>query len=197
MDNKELLKNIPFIGSPKTAVENALIPAIIGSPFKVAQPSMMGDADKVYTTEECLRDVYDFVWKPTVQGKKLTELEMKLQREFLSSVCGGAGLRYEGAGAEPVSLAGTHIEMPDFVSGYARKMNSLCYKESCPHCGSSPVAGYEPPHYQFINPPMVSHECYPYILKVQKLIKSRISSSSGEQKAHYELILRNIEKTLK
>lgn len=199
LDNKELLKNIPFMGSPKEAIENALIPAIIYAPFKVAQPSMMGEPGEVYTTEECLKNVYDFVWKPTIQGKRLTALDMKLQREFMVAICGGTGLKYEGTGANPQSLADIHIEMPELAKDYAAKMKSICYKDDC--CAHnhdmSPVSGYDAPYYHFIAPVMNSQEFYPYIQKVQKLIRSRVASSTGEQKAHYELMLRNIEKTLK
>ena len=195
MDNETLLKNQQLMGSPKAAVQRALVDAVIQAPLKVAQPSKMGT--DAYTPEECMKDVYDFVWGPTVKGRKLSELDMMLQREFLAVACGMAGLTYEGAGASPVSLASASpaspycqygIRMPEFLEDYARMNRNICSQE---------VMGYNPPHYMFVAQPVLQQDYYAYLLKAQSLLKSRVSSSTGDTRSHYELLLRNIEKTLK
>lgn len=219
LDNQELLRNQQLMGSPKEAVELALVGAVIASPFKVAQPAKMGD--NAYTPEECMKDVYDFVWGPTAKGRKLNEVQKMLQREYLAVACSGAGLLYEGAGASPVSLASGHagvaadmaagmsgsfgvphspvrsschdaagkfgVRMPEFLADYARMNRNVCFHE---------VMGYNPPHYMFVSQPVLNQDCYAYILKVQSLLKSRVGAAAGDTKAHYELLLRNIEKTL-
>ena len=58
------------------------------------------------------------------------------------------------------------------------------------------VMGYNPPHYMFVSQRVLSQDYYSYILKVQSLLKSRVGTATGDTKAHYELLLRNIEKTL-
>lgn len=207
LDNKELMKNIPLMGSAKKAVQVALIQAIVMSPFKIAVPSMMGN--DVYTPSMCMKDVYDRVWAPTIRGRKLSELDMMMQREYMKAICSGAGLPYSGGGAVPDKKRGLNIagevcaiEMPECIREYAAENRRLCYNGGCDHlqhssAAANPVAGYESPDFFFITAPFHDAEFYTYLLKVQRLLKSRSASASGDVKAHYDLILRNIEKTLK
>lgn len=191
LDNRELLKNLPLMGSPAKAIRLAILPAVIYAPMKLAEPSGMGN--DTYSPQECIADLYEFVWEPTIQRKNPDELHMMLQREFMSSICRGAGLKYEGAGASAVTLTDTkatvpyNIATPDFLKGYAYMNRHIC----------EDISGYAQPHYQFMAPVFLSQDFYAYILKVQALLKSRVNSATGDVKAHYELILRNIEKTLK
>lgn len=204
LDNKDLLENIQLMGSPASVMRLAMIPAVVHAPSKLVQPSMMGD--DVYTPQECLKDVYDFVWGPTIRGEKLNDLQMALQREFMLGASANAGIPYYGSGAAQralVSNAGNdpmadeagadaagpyEIVMPAMLKEYAAK-NDI---ESM-----APVMGYNPPHYQYIASPLLNQDYFGYVLKVQKLLKSRTASATGELKAHYDLILRNIAKALK
>ena len=79
------------------------------------------------------------------------------------------------------------VRMPEFLADYARMNRNVCFHE---------VMGYNPPHYMFVSQPVLNQDCYAYILKVQSLLKSRVGAAAGDTKAHYELLLRNIEKTL-
>ncbi len=213
LDNQDLMKNIQIVGSARKTMENALIGAIVNGPGKVALSSALAE-DGAYTPTECMKDLYDFVWEPTVKGRALTDVEMMLQREYMVVMCKGAGLNYTGQGAVPKQgLVAEHpknpnamyaIEMPEFVRDYAKMNRNLCYADmGCPMhtmqgaVDPAPVSGYDEPFVMFAV--LQSHEAdaYAYVLKVQQLLKNRMTSAPAATRNHYALILRNIEKTLK
>ena len=49
----------------------------------------------------------------------------------------------------------------------------------------------------FATNPIHEPECNSYALKTRKLLEKLVKSSSGDEKAHYTLMLRNIQNTLK
>jgi hypothetical protein len=62
----------------------------------------------------------------------------------------------------------------------------------------NPVAGFGwTPRAIFQRGQATVSDIYAYVLKAQKLIKSRTSNASNETKAHYNLLLRTIELGLK
>lgn len=168
LDNEDLIDNIQFSGLPSKAFELAIAEAIVNAPAKLSNCEMMKHDEDIYSVKECMKDLYDYVWKST-SGHKLTNLDKMLQREYVRVVFSGAGFSYTGSGAQPKS---SHISL---VSQYA---------------------GYEEPYVMFVAAPMHSAEYYSYAMKVKKLVKRRIAASRGEDKAHYELILKNINKTI-
>ena len=83
-----------------------------------------------------MKDIYDFVWKPTVQGKNPPR-QMMIQREYLLTICKAAGLKYAGTGAPCRSLrrrAGRGDRVRSLPSpfrsacgGYQSMTDNLCY----------------------------------------------------------------------
>ncbi|MCM1503212.1 MAG: zinc-dependent metalloprotease [Bacteroidales bacterium] len=204
LDNEELMKNIQIMGTPSKTFQAALVQAIVMSPWKIASRQMMRHDEEIYTVSECLKDVYDLVWAPTVKGKTLTDLDMMFQREYVKTIFALAGFKYTGTGAVNDSRSLTDnsnfaIAVPEFLKEYETLGSHVC---SCSGCaghasGPSPVAGYSSPYTMFVAQPLFDAEYYTYAMKVKKLIEQKVNSATGDTKAHYELILRNIQKTLK
>lgn len=203
LDNAELMQNIQIMGTPSKAFQTALAQAVIAAPQKIAASQMMCHDEEIYTVSECMKDLYEFVWAPTMKGRSLTGLDMMLQREYIKNMFALAGLKYPGAGAvNERSLAEDSnfaIPVPDFLKDYGTMMSRSC---SCSGCTgesayASPVAGYSSPYTMFVGQPVFDAEFYAYAMKVKKLIEQKVASSAGETKLHYELMLRNIKKTLK
>ena len=210
MDDEGLMRNIQFMGSPKTYMQIAIIRAVVMSAVKVENSAQL--SDDPYTVEACMKDIYDFVWKPTVQGKNPTEEQMMIQREYLLTVCKAAGLKYAGTGAVPKAFAGGPdeeigfdpyaIAVPECLRGYQSMTDNLCYCGSehvHSHAGADPgpVSGYNPPRILYVVKQSLEAENYANLLRVQRLLKSRVNSGSQKTRMHYALMLHNIEKTLK
>ena len=99
LDNAALLADIPTVGQPSKVLKAFLAQAIVSAPAKVARTIAVAEKDDpVYSVKECLKDVNDFVWKPT---GTLNDVQMMLQREFLSLTFAASGYSYAGNGAVP------------------------------------------------------------------------------------------------
>lgn len=202
LDNKALMANIKLMGNPANVLRTALAQAIVAAPAKVAQADMV-DPKNAYSVSECMKDIYDYVWNPTIKGGQLTEAQMMLQREYLRLVCSGAGLSYTGNGAAADRGVSDRniaaLQIPELISGIDLVNKNLCYDTACHEHGAlaSPVAGYSDPYIYFAAPKMYEAKYYSYLLKARALLKSKAMVAKGDVKGHYTLLLRNIEKTLK
>ncbi|MCQ2163252.1 MAG: zinc-dependent metalloprotease [Bacteroidales bacterium] len=183
LDNEELLSKIQLAGLPSRNFERAIVEAIVAAPAKLLSCEMLGYDEEIYTTSECMKDLYDFVWESAKSGKKLTNLDMMLQREYVRRVFGGAGFKYTGTGAEPSARRFAIVDDEDNAKAGVDAAN--------------PYAGYDTPYVMFVTQPSFDSEYYKYAMKVKKLVEKKASSSKGEEKAHYELIAKNIKNTLK
>ncbi|MCF0172173.1 MAG: zinc-dependent metalloprotease [Bacteroidales bacterium] len=194
LDEPTLMEVMPIIGSPAKAMKVALAEAIVKTPAKIMTHEQVYSKDKVWKLEDCCAEVYDLVWKPTIQGRKLTADQMMLQREFVKTWFAAAGYtKYSGAGAGPKADS-KGITTPDFLKDYEARNARLL--NDTPNPDRQVVYGYSDPYYFFVGNLVYNHEFYDTLLKVQKLLKSRVGSASGETKAHYELLLHNIQKTI-
>lgn len=198
LDNEDLMKNIQIMGSPAKTLQLALVEAVVASPAKISKYEKMSHGEEVYTVSECLKDVYDLVWAQSLKGRKLTELDRMLQKEYVAYIFSGAGFRYKGFGARSSAIAieefeyepTPSIKVPDFLEEYVMMQGEHSVF-------ASPVAGYSQPYTMFVGQPMHDAEYYSYAMKTKSLLERMVKNSSGDDKAHYELLLRNIQRTLK
>lgn len=90
LDNRELMNKLAIMGSPKAAVANMLGGLIISAPFSV---SLSADvAGNSFSFRDCADIVYDFIWKPTVNGRKLTREQMDIQKQYVEQMMGSRQL---------------------------------------------------------------------------------------------------------
>lgn len=98
LDNAELIRDMPLMGSPAESIMASLVSVVVAAPARVALSAALAEKE-AYTPEECRRDVYEFVWASTLKGRTPDALEMMLQREYVRSLSLSAGLKYTGTGA--------------------------------------------------------------------------------------------------
>ena len=165
-----------------------------------------------YTSEECRRDVYEFVWASTLKGRTPDALEMMLQREYVRSLSLSAGLKYTGTGAREekklVSDEGL-MPVPAFLGEHAARTAALtACGERCGHdpfetfsaahrVDTAPLLGYGSPRLNYYDPRNTEAGDYAALLKLRAMLRTKSVSATGEARLHYELLLRNIEKALK
>ena len=209
LDNGELMRNLPLMGSPAESVAASLVTAVVAAPARVAMSAALASGD-AYTPEECRKDVYDFVWAPTLRGRTPDKTEMMLQREYVRSLSLSAGLKYTGTGArETQSLAadGSLLCVPEFLEAYEARTAAL---SGCCDCcddpfesfsaahrvDTRPLAGYGSPRLSYFDPRNTEAEDYAALLKLRTMLRSKSASARGEARMHYELLLRNIDKAM-
>ena len=188
LDNKALLNKLAIIGSPKAAVYNMLGSFIILTPFSV---SLTADvAGNSFSFRDCADRVYDYVWKPTRQGRKLTREQMDLQRQYVEIMMRSGGFALPNAAAKGFAAEPLH-DMYSYTC-------NLHGENLCGEINYDPISGFGWfPRAIFNRGQATVADIYAYMSNVQTLLKSRVNSASAETKAHYELLLRTIELGLK
>lgn len=195
LDNEDLMKNIQIMGNPSKVMQQSIVPAIIACPEKIAAKELMSHGEEIYTVSECMEDLFELVWGKAGKTRKLTELDKMFQREYLRQMFAGAGFRYQGYGADVRSLRDYRMDevlaVPEELEAYAVAIEPLYASDR------SDVMGYYGAQTMFVGQPIHEAEYYHYAIKTKKLVEKLAKKASGDDKAHYELLLRNIRKTLK
>ena len=202
IDNKELMKEISLMGSPADLLRNEVMKAVIASPNKVELSALKAEKN-AYTVTDCLEDVYQYVWKPTLSGEKLSENQIKMQNLFVKYVGIGAGIKI-GKEAKTKSLSGEgFIGIPDFLRGSSPIAHSSfcsCRPDASKHVANvslNPVAGYEPSSATYFIARPQDGLYYGYLLKIRNILKGKINHPDKNTRLHYQLLLHNLDNSLK
>ena len=184
IDDKALLEKLPLMGSPARILRNAIFAMLLKSPDKVDLSASVAEG-RAYTPEECLEDLFDFVWAPTKDRKSLTESQIMFQNMFLKHAGKSSGVKIGGGGADSLS---EHDGLEDIL-GHDHDIFG------CRHM-ALPVAAYNEPSAMYHVPKSLDGLWFNYILEVKKLVSSRKNSGDEATRSHYKLILKDIEKAL-
>ncbi len=197
LDDKELLNKLALVGSPKGAIANLLSMLIVNAPFQVSMTS--GVAGNPFSFRDCADKVYDFVWEPTVRGKKLTRDQMDLQNYYVKAMMSSANFPLPGSRR---GIAATDLQSPT-----VEEMHDMHTHVCDMGCGNQGIYGnlkYDPisgfgwfPRAIFNRGQATVADVYAYMTRVKTLLKNRVNGATGETKSHYELLLYTLEYGLK
>ena len=193
IDKADVLRSLPLVGSPADALRNVLMKQLMAAPARVEFGALKAGKDG-YGVEECMNDIYQFVWKPTQQGQSLTAAQIKLQNAFIKHLAGTAGIRWS---QNAKSLAADN-ESRELLKGIANKRpccHSGCF-ESDVNALFNPVAGFDEPMAEFFVPKNQDSLCFGYFLHIRDLLNSRKNSGNKDTRMHYELLLRQMNNAL-
>lgn len=189
LDNKQLLAKLPVSGSPKQTIQNFMLKRILRIPLSVSAYEGLGEGG--LTASEAFNMVYNFVWKPTISGRSLTEEQMNLQKQYLLSMAENAGFSLTGG------TSGRSLQQATALD----KLENVCCHDFCYGAGleRKPVGGFEwePLNRFAATAKVTAADLYAYIMKAQKLMRQRVGSALGKTKSHYELLLKMLEVSLK
>lgn len=191
IDDPALMENFTIMGSPADMLQDMVMKMIIGSPEKVELSSSKATG-KPYTVSECLDDIYDHVWGPTLKGRKLNASQMKMQKAFLKYIGNGASIPIGVMKSKSLHDDSGWMELQSGI----RPLTVSCGCGDCMHPESAPVSGYGEPFVNYNIPQQYEGVYFGYVLKIQSLLKKAASHSDMETRLHYQLMLRNIEKAL-
>ena len=115
--------------------------------------------------------VYHFVWRPTIKGQNLDEGQMELEKAFLYNMMTNSGFKIP---LSEKSITTFNINN-DPISGFGFGNRDMFAKSIR----------------------LTQADLYPYILKAQALMKSRLKASKGRTHAHYAFLLKVLEQNIK
>ena len=178
LDNEELMADMPLMANPSDLVRESVMKMVLESPAKLDLSSSKAE-DMPYTVENCLNDVFDYVWGPTIRRQKLTKSQMKTQKAFLKHVGGGAGVNFGKASS--ASLA-------DFVSEDKLAWQASVDPQEMSAAGEPNMAYYIPKQYEDLY--------FDYVLKVKNLLEKRHRCRDKQTRLHYALMLHMLDKAM-
>lgn len=148
---------------------------------------------EAYSIREYISDLYQWVWGKTLKNQKLTRNEMDVQRAFLTSVIQTSAVDASVSSFEPVGqVALVTPERNNLAARYCKTVLEQMVRDRAKmqQSGFSPI-----PMIQQNNYP-VAHIYYKMLLDIQQLLKTRIQSSSGATRQHYDYLLFKIRRAL-
>ena len=87
------MDKLPKVGKPSDALRNVLMKLLMAAPARVEFSALKAEGDK-YDVDECMNDIYEYIWSPTLKGRKLTSTQMKLQNLFIKQLASTAKINW-------------------------------------------------------------------------------------------------------
>lgn len=189
INNESVLSKLPMVGNPADVFIKVMMKLLMSAPSKVEFSALKEEGEK-YSVEECMEDIYKFIWNPTLKSRTLSNSEMKMQKYFLYNIASTAGVK--------VSYNKTTLYSQN-DEDYINKLLA-CNNEHYGCCSVkqiNPIAGFEEPMTEYFDPKKQDSMCYGYILKIRNLINKHKNDGNEATKLHYQLLLHQLNNALK
>ena len=211
LDAKEMQEGYPLRGNIASYLQDEIFFAMIKQIGNVMICASTSLGEDVYTAEDYMKDIYDYVWAPTQQGKTLTSIEKLMQINLLTTIMDQAGVVSEQKGT-PFALAGNMIRIPEVMKEQSRAAYGLISEEfagiysnlerlvpfesedllrQAERMGFDSYVGVTAPYIP------TGHIYFDVLKKTLSLLKSKVNTGSTDTKQHYKLLIYKIEKALK
>lgn len=211
LDAKEMQEGYPLRGNIASYLQDEIFFAMIKQIGNVMICASKSLGEDVYTAEDYMKDIYDYVWAPTQQGKTLTSIEKLMQINLLTTIMDQAGVVSEQKGT-PFALAGNMIRIPEVMKEQSRaayvliseefagiysNLERLVPFESEDLLRQAERMGFD--SYVGVTAPYIptGHIYFDVLKKTLSLLKSKVNTGSTDTKQHYKLLIYKIEKALK
>ena len=211
LDAKEMQEGYPLRGNIASYLQDEIFFAMIKQIGNVMICASKSLGEDVYTAEDYMKDIYDYVWAPTQQGKTLTSIEKLMQINLLTTIMDQAGVVSEQKGT-PFAFAGNMIRIPEVMKEQSRAAYGLISEEfagiysnlerlvpfesedllrQAERMGFDSYVGVTAPYIP------TGHIYFDVLKKTLSLLKSKVNTGSTDTKQHYKLLIYKIEKALK
>ena len=202
LDERSVVENLPFDGS----LSRLLLRNLAQSLLNTKRISLAAYRDpKAYSPAEYLDDIYQLVWKSTIEGREPTECERILQTEVLSSIIRSAdpltqkgdidmvlaAERADNPTIRTCSSAESSDDMEFLHAAGACNCGNHEYDQAAPGLESvRETAGFDYIFY-VVNTSTNNEEhlYYKLLTRVKSVMEKRRNSGSYQTQAHYNYLL--------
>jgi hypothetical protein len=204
LEQKDVIENMTLTGTPAKYLRSQLIDALLASCLKVNLSAEKSKEKNAFTSEECMADIYEAVWQDSKKGRRIDDAGKEMQKTFIASVIKGTNLVPAQAGNKS-AITGNYlygIELPEFVKqkniadfgyeGFAE------YLDPCNTHFNARPAGFGGLNVQFAKPVTLESLYYQVLLDSKKVLENSLKNTGDQEtRIHYQLLLHQIQKTLK
>ena len=193
LDDPAVIGRLPLIGKPSSSLEEAMLYYILTTPFSASRSD--GVDTKEYSSTDAFDAVFDFAFKPSRQGRHLTEKQRFVQKKYVETMMQG-GLFKTPQSSQQRAAALTAEE-------HSHHMHTcgLCSGDDPCSAGEfryDPVSGFEwLPRYTMAVGDITQAVMYGQLMKAYDTMKAAKASANATDRAHYELLMGTIAYSLK
>lgn len=188
LENPDVLKNLPLMGTPTTILRTQIAEVLMQTPNMVSLAALKSKEKNPFTPEQAIDMMFDLAWKPAKLNKVPTAAQMALQKAFLTT--GIATSKLLPASKSAIAISEDH----HMNSGH--ECNLIHHNErSFSKTGELSIMGRTSVSFN-LAPSLESA----YFVKLKEL-KSILETAVKETKdtktnAHYQLMLGQLNKVL-
>ncbi len=181
---KDLLEEIPLMSNQAVRMQQYLLALLVADRGSMESYRHVG-----FTVSEAQDMVIDALFKNTKKGKSLTAFEMSNQNSYIHMMTMFSTLDKENASAKGKNLTDIQIDLSDadegcyFFSGLCPDVFEMTPEEIMGYGFFRGIAASFYPRY---------HVYYSKLLKIRELIESKKNTGNEETRAHYQLMLHNL-----
>ncbi|KIO46083.1 zinc-dependent metalloprotease [Sanguibacteroides justesenii] len=209
LNDQSLLKNFEIRSNIISDMEDAIWEGLTKRFGAVAMSADKAEKNP-YTQKDYMKDLMDFVWAPTKQGKSLSNIEKKLQLNFVSFTIGNTGMNMMRGNSLSFHAEDLMIQVPECIKEKSRKMygevsehwmGMFTNKKEISHdhvqCGGVEKQGFG--WYVSVTPPYepLEHLYFNALQNTLTLLKSKANTGNADTRQHYKLLIYKIEQALK
>lgn len=189
-NNKELDGNMDGIhGNASDYIRRILFPFMMRWVTNVGYAEAK-DSINSYSQEECVKDIFDYVWKDTMDGKTTSPEKLSMQQALVQTLISSSTVN-EIPGDNRRSSGSLTDDEIAFYSMMASKSkdNMLMAAEKVAAYGAEARVLYQPLD--------ISHIWYGWLVENKTILEKLVKDYKGPEKANYEYMLLQINRALK
>ena len=194
LDDPEVIGRLPMIGQPSRALEEAMLMYIFSAPFSASRSD--GVDTKEYSSADAFDAIFDFAFKPTKQGRRLTEKQRFVQKQYVETMMQGGQFKTPHASSQKIAAT-----QPEEHHSHEMHVCGLCSGSDPCSEGEfvyDPVSGFEwLPRWTMAVGDVTQAVVYGQLMKAYDAMKAAKAGANATDKAHYELLMGTISYSLK
>lgn len=214
LNNRDLQDKFPLYGNITSIIQKQTIQALFSKWMWLNICSEKAEKGEAYTSIDYFNDLYDFTWKGTKQGRKLTEFEKLLQVKFMEMGIMNAGLDARSMFGGKLTIAAQNMiaipecvkersrhdygVLPPCVAGiFTNSEDDMLFGDDARFVPAE-VSGFAYDDTGFVQTgALTSDAMYAKMKSLLVLLKSRVNGGTPDTRQHYQLLIYQLEKALK
>ena len=195
LNDPNLLRGLPLSNGMTQVIEDRIFSALLKRSGYVSLSASKATQEK-YTQEEYLNDIFNFVWTPTRNGKKLTAFERKIQIAYLAYLIGNSDTGEKMSGKLLGCYSGDMIELPTCIQEKKRYYESQLNRAKQKCVSSKERAGFDMNVYVAVPNEPMKHIHFDLLKQVRNILNSRLNTGDDNTQKHYRLLKYKVDKAL-
>ncbi len=190
VNNKELGDNMDALnGDASNYMRTVLFPYMMRWVTNIGYAETK-DPENSYTQAESVKDIFDYVWKETIEGKAVTPEKLSMQKTLVQTLINASSVK-EIPGVKSNNANTLSEQEGDFYAMMATKSQQFGYQQA------ADVAAYGTDARILYLSNDISHIWYGWLLENKSILEKLAAEYNGKEKVDYEYLLLQVNNALK